>query len=69
MKKIIVDQDKCIGCGACVGCEPNVFDFNDDGFAEAKNDNFDKLTDESKELVESAINGCPTEAISIEEKN
>lgn len=67
MKKIIVDQDKCIGCGACLGCEPDVFEFNNDGFATVKNSDFDSLNDESKEQVENAVSGCPTEAISIEE--
>lgn len=68
MKKIIVDKDKCIGCGACVGCVPDVFEFSDEGFATVKNSDFDKLSDDSKELVENAVSGCPTEAISIEEK-
>ncbi len=30
-----VDQDMCIGCGLCVGSCPEVFEFNDDGKAEA----------------------------------
>lgn len=67
MKKIIVDQDKCIGCGACVGCEPNVFEFNDDGLAYAKKSDFDKLDDNTKESVRDAVSGCPTEAISVKE--
>ena len=35
MKKIIVDKNKCIGCGACEGFEPDVFELNDEGLAEA----------------------------------
>ena len=35
MKKICVDKEKCIGCGACEGMEPDVFELGDDGFAES----------------------------------
>lgn len=31
MKKIIVDDEKCIGCGACVAIDSEHFDFNEDG--------------------------------------
>ena len=34
-----VDQDTCIGCGACVGTCPAVaLDFNEDGKAECNTD-------------------------------
>ena len=68
MKKINVNVDKCIGCGACEGFEPEVFELSDDGFATVKQDDFDKLSDDAKENVEAAVSSCPTEAISIEEK-
>ena len=35
MEKIIVDKDLCIGCGMCVGSNPDYFAFNDEGYAEA----------------------------------
>ena len=63
MKKLEVDQNKCIGCGACVSYAPEYFDFNDEGLSEAK-------TQESldSEEVEQAIEVCPVGAISLEEK-
>ena len=30
MKQVVIDQDECIGCGACVELCPNIFAFNDD---------------------------------------
>ena len=59
MEKVIVDDTRCIGCGACVGIAPDTFDFNDDGLSEVKNPT---VTDDAK----SACEACPVEAISIE---
>ena len=33
MEKIKVLTDQCIGCGACVGIDPEHFDFNEDGLS------------------------------------
>lgn len=57
---IKLDQEKCIGCGACVAIASNNFDFNDDGLSEVKNN---EITEETKDAVDS----CPVSAISIEE--
>lgn len=59
--KLKVNQDKCIGCGNCVGVtESKVFDFNDDGLAEAIVEEVpEDLQDEAKE----AKSQCPTDAI------
>lgn len=62
--KVKVNQDLCISCGACVSTCPEVFSFNDDGYAEAIEENVNK-DDEEKALE--ALEGCPTEA--IDEKN
>ena len=62
MKKLIVDQVKCIGCGACVGIDPDHFDFEDSGLSSViSQDNL-----ETEELAQ-AVEGCPTGAINIEE--
>ena len=62
MKKIIVNDEACIGCGACVSIDPEHFEFNDEGLSHAiNNENLD-----SSDLA-SAISSCPTSAISIEE--
>lgn len=62
MKKIIVNTDGCIGCGACVAIDPDHFDFNDDGLSVVTNQ--DNL--ESEELL-NAIESCPVAVITVEE--
>ena len=62
MKKIKVNQEACIGCGACVAIDPEHFEFNDEGLSHPiKQDNL-----ESAEL-KNAIDSCPTSAISMGE--
>ena len=67
MKKISVDKNKCIGCGACEGFEPDVFELKYEGLAEAKVENYDELDNEIKENVDDAAANCPTSAIAITE--
>ncbi len=67
MKKIIIDKDKCIGCGACEGFDSEIFELNDEGLATVKKGEFDKLSDEEKETAEDAVSSCPTSAIAITE--
>lgn len=58
MKKIIVNEDACIGCGACISIDPEHFDFNDNGLSHViSNENIDS------ENVVNAIESCPTGAI------
>lgn len=59
MVKIIVDQDKCIGCGACVATCPKSFEMKE-GKAHAIKAEVEKLTCEKD-----AEAGCPVGAISI----
>ena len=63
MEKIKVNKDKCLGCGMCVGINSDVFDFGDDGLAEAKNV---KITEDNEDEVKEAINSCPVGAIEEE---
>ncbi|WP_250676048.1 ferredoxin [Paraclostridium ghonii] len=61
--KAFVDKDICIGCGACTGICPEVFDMDNDGLAIAINE------DLSSELEGSAVeaqDGCPVSAIAVE---
>ena len=60
MTKIKVNEDLCIGCGSCVAIDPDTFEFNDDGFAQAKQE---EITDE----VKNAAEACPINAIELEE--
>ena len=63
MKKINVSEEACIGCGACVAIDPEHFAFNDEGLSHSiSNENL-----ESSELA-SAIDSCPTSAISIKDE-
>lgn len=61
MSKIEVDQEVCIGCGACVSACPECFELNEDGkskvIAEACN----------CDLHEVALN-CPVQAITVGEQ-
>ena len=58
MVKIVVDQNKCIGCGACVATCPKAFGLKD-GKAYVKG-SVEKLTCEKD-----AESGCPVGAISV----
>ncbi len=63
--KVIVDKEKCIGCGACASVEPSVFLINpDDGKSEA---NAEGCTSEDCiENCKEAASVCPVTAIRIE---
>lgn len=58
--KIKVDQEKCIGCGSCVGISPDVFEFNDDGLANCVEN---EIPEELVEEAADAQNSCPVGAI------
>jgi ferredoxin len=60
-----VDQDLCEGYACCVMTAPTVFDIDDEtGKAFPLQPNPDHSL---RDLVEKAVRGCPTHAISIEE--
>lgn len=65
MKKVEVNKDICIGCGACVSIANEYFCFNDEGYSEViKNE----IAENDLEKVEDAKDCCPVDAINIEEK-
>lgn len=64
MKKAIVNQDLCIGCGACQAIVNDIFEINDEGLAEAKDE---VVKEDLLEDVIDAAEGCPTNAIVIED--
>ena len=67
MKKLNVNKEACIGCGACAAMVPDVFDLGEDGYAEVINSNYEK---ELEEDVMDALEGCPTNEIAfIEEES
>lgn len=64
MKKIKVNEEACIGCGACVAIDPEHFAFNDEGLSHPiSQDNLENAD------LRSAIDSCPTSAISIVESS
>ncbi len=70
MKKVKVNQNVCIGCGACQAIIDSVFQLQDNGLAETKSENntIDTMDEDVKQEVMDALEGCPTSAIYIEEK-
>lgn len=58
MEKLNVNEEQCIGCGACVAIDPEHFDFNDSGLSSViSNENLDSAN------LTSALESCPTGAI------
>lgn len=60
--KVTIINDNCIGCGQCEAICGEVFQVQDDGIAHIVGE----VTEENKDDVESAAEGCPTSAINVE---
>jgi len=63
MKQVEIDQDECIGCGACVELCPDIFAFNDD-------ENKAYVTTPEggdQDCIDEAIASCPASCISNKE--
>ena len=60
-KKIIVDKNKCIGCGTCVALAPEIFEMDNEGKSIVK-----KNPTINEETLKLAIDSCPSQAISVE---
>ncbi len=61
--KIKVNQESCIGCGACVATAEELFEFNEDGLSVAK---VEEVPEGKEESAQEAIDSCPTGAITAE---
>ena len=55
---IKVDQNKCVGCGLCVGMCPDVFTLNMDGKSEV-------IAQVNEAAAKEAAAACPVDAISV----
>lgn len=62
--KAIVDKDTCTGCGLCEETCPEVFRLGDDDIAEVI---VADVPPEAQDSAREAAEGCPVEAITIEE--
>ena len=60
--KVKVDQESCIGCGACCA-NFEFFEFNDDGVSTVKGKVEDIVEGED---IEEAANVCPVDSIKVE---
>ena len=64
--KLKVDENLCIGCGACEAVCQKCFRINDEGVAEVI---VKVIPEEEKENAIDAKEGCPAQAISEEKEN
>jgi len=58
--KVKVNQDACIGCGACTSIAEDVFEMNDEGLSQAKNE---VVAAGAEDAAREAMESCPTSAI------
>jgi len=65
IKKVIVDEEKCIGCGSCSMIAPDAFDFDSEKGKSVVKEGAES-TDSEK--IKQATENCPVQAISIEEE-
>ena len=57
---IVKVNEGCLGCGACTGICPDVFELDDEGLAKV-------IVDETEDpAVQDAIDGCPVGVIEAE---
>lgn len=62
MKKLKVNTEGCIGCGACFSIDPEHFTSNDEGLSVVKSEkNIDP------DAIQNIIAACPVGVISYEE--
>jgi ferredoxin len=62
-KKVVVNQDTCIGCNTCPLIDPDTFELDTTTFKARVKKQPETITDK----INSAVSSCPTNAISIEE--
>jgi ferredoxin len=63
MSKIILDQNKCIGCNTCPLMDPEIFEMDTTTYKAKVKKQPEIITDVTKSTVEA----CPVGAITIEE--
>jgi len=61
--KVKVDRDLCTGCELCIDTCPDVFEMDDD-LAKEK---MSKVPEDLEDCAKEAADGCPVEAISVED--
>jgi ferredoxin len=61
-KKIVVDRNRCTGLGMCEAAAPDVFEIQPDGSMVVL---CEHPSDDQMDAVQEAVDGCPTEALSL----
>lgn len=61
--KVKVNEDACIGCGACCAIADSIFEIGDNGLSEVKKE---EVQEDEKQAVRDAAEACPTGAIEVE---
>jgi ferredoxin len=61
-KKVIIDEEECMGCEACVEIAPEVFQFNDD----TEKAYVIKVEGGDEGLIQEAMDSCPASCINWE---
>lgn len=62
--KIKVDFDLCESNGVCEAMAPDIFELDDNNWLVVKTD---EVTDENRNAVNRAVQGCPRAAITLAE--
>lgn len=62
--KAVVDEETCIGCGACIDIAPNVYSWTDDEKAKAIDG---PIPEGEQDAAKEGAESCPVDAIKIEE--
>lgn len=71
MSKIILEREKCIGCGSCQAICPEYFELAEDGKSHIKNSEKnlktgnDELEIKKIKCAESAAEACPVQCIKV----
>lgn len=71
MPKIILEREKCIGCGSCVALCQKYWELADDGKSHVKGSSVDPKTQKEElevkkiECAQEAANTCPVQCIHI----
>jgi ferredoxin len=61
IKRIVINKDKCQGCGTCTVLAEKAFELSEEGFAVVKPE---ALNSPEREILD-AVKGCPAGAIEI----
>ncbi len=62
--QIIIDKNKCLGCGLCVSIASDIFEIGEDGKSKIKEE---VDLEKNKQLIAQAKESCPVQAIEIDD--